>query len=488
MKKKYGGKQLGQEGTYGVAFIPALACDKLHMYSKGTIGKLFFNEYEANETWEIVEKLKRIDPKQKFILYSSEKCEVFRDNAISQEPGLEKILETQNATSSIKFQQHIMKHGGVTLKSYLLENYSKTNKIGRAELIYLLQNLFYAVKKLQDCTFIHQDIKFQNIVISNKNRLRLIDFDLINNTTDFYESPSTKIRDLYNGNVTEEHDEANAKFQEYYDKNMYVYNSLLDKADYPYVSPPEYYLFSSYMKYLIKKVKANGKLGFLPHYDASDVIKYNITPPNYYDGDMSIFYNYLDLNNEDHKKDIRLFVEEIKKSVQETAINPLKDYWIKHKLALKSDIFSIGLTLLRICSLTQDILKDAINEPTTIINYIDNPKNGPRIVKSHTSKSKQINVVDAFNILLKGLLWANPKNRFSIKKALAWVKLICKFAEINPFTENKDNAVLLKDMKSKSSTNSKLHKSIEQEEIEKWLIELNKTPVRKSRFTIISTI
>lgn len=490
---KYGGKQLGHDGTFGVAFIPALKCDNTQVYSKGTIGKLFFKEDEANLTWEIIEKVYKIDPKQKFLLYSSERCDVFRDVAISQEPTLEKLLEKHNVKSRIKFQQHIMRHGGITLKHYLLESYSTTNKIGRAELIYLLQNLFYAVKKLQTYSFIHQDIKFLNIVISNKNRLRLIDFDLLNNTTEFYETPSTKIRDLYNGNVTEEFKEANEKFEAYYNKNTYIYNSTLEQADYEYVSPPEYYLFSSYMKYLIRKVKSNGKLGFLPHYSSSDVIAYNMTPKNYYEGDMSVFYNYLGLNNEDHKNDINVFVEEIKQEVQKPTVNPLKDYWIKNKLALKSDVFSIGLLILRICTLTQDIFKDAVNEPTNTINYIDSPANGPRVIKSPTSKSKQINVVDAFNILMKGLLWANPKNRFSINKALAWVKLICEFAEVNPFTKNKDNSVLLKEMKTKSSRNGtgnntgKLNKSNDPEEIDLWFKELNKTPVRKSRFTIIST-
>ena len=482
--KRYGGKQLGHDGTYGVAFIPALKCANSHVYSKGTIGKLFFKKEEAEKTWEIVEKVKQIDPKQKFLLYSSERCDVFRDDAISQEPGLEALLEKNNVKSSIKFQQHIMKHGGITLKQYLLENYSNSNKIGRAELIYLLQNLFYAVKKLQDHSFIHQDIKLLNILVSNSKRLRLIDFDLLNNTTDFYETPNTKIRDLYKGNVNEDYDVADKKFQIYYDThNTYTYNYSLQHGEYNYISPPEYYLFSSYMKYLIKP---NGQLGLLPRYSATDVIQYTINPQNIFEGDFIPFYDYLGLNNEDHKSDIRIFVNEIKDAVQKPEVNPLKTYWIKNKLALKSDIFSIGLLILRICTFKQNIFKDASDESPKAINYIDT-KNGPRIIKDPTSKSKQINIVDAFNILMKGLLWANPNNRFTIKQSLAWVKLICEFVEINPFTKNVDKADLLKDMRSKSTSNSRTNKSFEQEQIDMWFKELNKTPVRKSRFTIIST-
>jgi len=484
--KKHGGKQLGHEGTYGVAFIPALKCNDSQVYSKGTIGKLFFSEDEANETWRIVEIIKKIDPKQKFLLYSSERCHVLRDEAIRQEPDLEKILEEKNVISSIKFQQHIMKHGGITLKQYLLENYSSINKIGRAELIYLLKNLFYAVKKLQENSFIHQDIKLLNIIISNKNRLRLIDFDLLNNTNDFYETPDTKIRDLYNGNVNENYAVANTKFQVYYDTNKsYAYNSILHKADYAYVNPPEYYLFILYMTYLTKKIQANGELGFLPHYSATNVIQYNINPKNNFEEDFIPFYDYLGLNNEDHKSDIRVFVEEVKDAAQKPAVNPVKDYWIKNKLALKSDVFSIGLLILRICTFKQNIFKDAADESTKVVNYIDS-KNGPRIINDPTSKSKQINVVDAFNTLLRGLLWGNPNNRFNIKQASAWVKLICEFVEINPFTKNVDKADLVKDMKS-SSTNARLNKSITQEQIDMWFKELNKTPVKKSRFTIIST-
>ena len=93
-------------------------------------------------------------------------------------------------------------------------------------------------------------------------------------------------------------------------------------------------------------------------------------------------------------------------------INPLKDFYMHHNLAAKSDIYSIGLIILRICTFNENILKRETDESTVEIHIVDDIVNGPRIVQSATSRSTQINIVDAFNILLQGLLWHNPINRF----------------------------------------------------------------------------
>jgi hypothetical protein len=85
---------------------------------------------------------------------------------------------------------------------------------------------------------------------------------------------------------------------------------------------------------------------------------------------------------------------------------------------------------------------------------------------------------------MKGLLWGNPKNRFTIEKAIAWVKLIITFKKEDPFIKNKDPISLVNEMKSKSSP-----KSIEEAQLTMWFNELNKPsiPVKPSRFTVIKT-
>ena len=499
MRKKNGGKQLGTPGGYGVAFIPALKCDSLNkrVFQKGTIGKLFYYEQHANEAWSVVEKFKKVDPKQKLLLYPSDRCDVYRVDAINQEKGLDAILKSQNISPTIlKFQQHIMKHGGITLKQYLNQNYSHTKRIGRAELIYLVKSLFFAVDKLQDNSYIHQDIKFGNIVISNKNGLRLIDFDLLCTTTDFYDTKKTKIREIYNGQITDDVETIENKYNDYVASNKIndIYNTILEQANYRYVSPPEYYAFSVWMIFLLSKINERTSIDIMSSKNLTyaHMIGFTIHPKNYYEGNMLNFYKYLGMNDKTHTDDINVFLNEVTESIKEQTVNPTKDYWIKNKLALKSDVFSIGLLLLRICSYDKNyghrsrsvhnIFKDASDEPSTMINYNDDGVNGPRVVKNASSKTKQINVVDAFNTLMRGLLWGNPKNRFTIKKAISWVKLICLFLQPNdnPFTKNADSIDLAKDMKTES---------VEQYEIDAWFKELNAspTPVKKSRFTIIST-
>jgi serine/threonine protein kinase len=51
----------------------------------------------------------------------------------------------------------------------------------------LIENLFYAVKRLISYGYIHCDIKLDNIVISNTKRLRLIDFGLLQTEKNWYD-------------------------------------------------------------------------------------------------------------------------------------------------------------------------------------------------------------------------------------------------------------------------------------------------------------
>ena len=493
-----GGKKLGS-GGYGVAFTPAIQCisNKKHI-QRGTIGKLFFDQDVANDAWELIKIIKKIDSRtQKYFIYPTEMCVVTRSQAIAQEPMLEGILNKKNNDEK-SFMQHIMPHGGTIIKSYLLQHYSRTQPIGRAELVYILENLFYAVKRLDDYKYVHQDIKLDNIVISNKNRLRLIDFDLLYSYDDFYSTSETVIRELYNGNVTSTTDEAYDKYDIYAEKCNEKYkitrndddkcmiNNILGDAMYNYVSPPEYYIYSKYSRYLIESVSRGTSLRAPPVMKPESVRKF-VLHKNNYGENIEILYNRLDLHKSDHVDDINRFIEEVVNACKQKTLNPLKDFYMHHNLAAKSDIYSIGLIILRICTFNENILKRETDESTVEIHIVDDIVNGPRIVQSATSRSTQINIVDAFNILLQGLLWHNPINRFSIKLAIAWVKILVHFFKLethsdnNPFKKNKDSDSLKNNMKT-SVTPYSVSNSL----IDNWFTNLNNSEApKKSRFTLI---
>jgi serine/threonine protein kinase len=400
--RRSGAKQLGV-GTYGIAVSPAIICEGYPIEKPGTIGKIYFSEKHAEEAWSIVDTIKKIDKgPQKYFIYPTMKCMIDSDTAIRSEPGLQQeFLKTKKPVPSF-FQQQIMNHGGITLYKYMSVHYSRKNKISRAELIHLVENLFYAIKRLNDNKYVHQDVKTDNVIVSNKNRLRLIDFDLM----------TAKTRDA-----------------------IYT-NSILTEASYHALSPPEYLIFAKFYDDRIPSVASVLKF---PDLGANKVF-------------MDYFLGDTDDAKQHHEDDISAFIDQVAVAEQNVIT-----FWLENDILSKSDIYSLGLSILWIYAY---YVLQKENEPHDVIYYREDAR-GPHVVKGTSLETnrgkttvKSISVVDAFNTLMKGMLWHNPLNRFSIEKAILWVKLIKSFPHNDPFKTNADSSSLVKDMRSKASTAS----------------------------------
>lgn len=396
-------------GAYGATFIPAFPCSSGKVYPR-SLGKVF-HEGDGGE-WDITMKLKEIEKnqKQKYFTYPRERCVIpYPTGNTPAERKLLKYLTSKKKTSG-PLEQFIMDYSGYTLKQYF-EKYYTTGSVPRGEFITIIENLFYAVKRLSDQGYVHQDIKEANIVISNTNRLRLIDFGLTIDFKDYYEP---------------EH-------------------NLLLEVPYHGVAPPENYLFQLYD---LDGVNYNTIVGWLPN-GIEDQFKFfnknrNVTILNVLndfnkpvkEGLMEIatkmnlpnnFSNvYLKCFQKDNFDDLYIVFPNLDTtSVREITkqIIPVIDKCLENKIkffktnnfAKKTDIYSIGTMILR------------------LYEYL-------------LPSSQDVNV-KLFRDLLEGILNINPEQRFDINQALEIVKQMVAYKDpttkkivrnYDPFRKNID--------------------------------------------------
>jgi serine/threonine protein kinase len=248
-----------------------------------------------------------------------------------------------------------MEYSGVTLDSYISTNYTN-HSLNVSEFIHIVENLFYAVKRLNDNGIIHQDIKETNVVISNTKRLRVIDFGWAVSVDD------------YNSQR----------------------NGMLMK-EYHMVSPPENLIIAD----------PNIRYSYDLVYDKF----------LYSWGDLLEWYKYYEPKN--NKQRYTDFVESLYKKTIKTQVKyvrtQLYKFWERNGLAYKSDIYSIGTTILRIIGL---LIQEKDDDPVS---------------------------VRLFKELMAGLLAANPFDRMDINQAIEIVKKIKARSSRDPFKINEDS-------------------------------------------------
>ena len=375
------------KGTYGITFFPALDCIDGTMYSK-KIGKVFASAESAHVEWNSMKFLKDEVQKgttQKYFTYPTAQCEVplkTCGNLTKSEQELYDFVKDALGESEPlpkKLVQHLMDFSGMTLPEYIKYYYS-AKTLGRAELVHILANLFYGIKRLNGLGYIHQDIKGPNIVISNTKRLRIIDFGL-----------TVK---MFNEN------------------GEYIYTNKDDNyiihTYYHGVSAPENAIFKKAIAGLLFK---------------NVTVKEQILKPSevfgWVDKVLQPWYFYFFKKNgaetdEETKiiieKDINDFIVDLINKTEHRSINSLSEYWKKNEIALKSDLYGIGMVLLRIA--VQGVLK------------------------SHSDEDPEVNIL--FRKLGRGLLTFNPKERLSTLDAIKLVEQILEFPHDDPFKKNVD--------------------------------------------------
>jgi len=399
-------KTIGQ-GTYGITFLPAFSCTTGQSFFN-SLGKVFVNEESANEEWEVSEALKKIErgTSQKYFSYPRFRCSIKFNRSDPSQKDLVAYINKKKVPEPTELPQQVMEFSGMTLSEYF-SKYYKNIKIGRAEFISIMENLFYAVKRMNDYGFIHQDIKTNNIVISNKKRLRLIDFGLTKNTSDYYDPETNFLLVTKYHNVSPPE---NALYSTY--ELLYTdYKEVFEWLD------PE---IRNWYKYFENVSNENETNQFI-----SELKKIIDEQINYWkedtflkdafssDDDLADFFDDLLVafkNDTFYNFKIKYpgigGIGRIIRSIHKK----LSEYFKQKKLAMKSDVYSIGMVILNIC--TKNILMPSAN---------DNPE-----------------AVRLFKELVGGMIAFNPNNRLDINQAIKIVKEIKKLPHDDPFVKNKD--------------------------------------------------
>lgn len=165
-------------GTFGCAYRPPLKCDGESTAKKGTVTKLMV-ESAAEE--EIVEanKVRNIDPDQKYFVYAERACDRTIHGQTADSAAIEKCTPIRKVPAGEKAKLLVMSDGGDNLTDFAQSFRGSTLDFGRLrKALESMGNLFEGLKKLHDAGYVHFDIKPDNTVINSEFKTRFIDFGL----------------------------------------------------------------------------------------------------------------------------------------------------------------------------------------------------------------------------------------------------------------------------------------------------------------------
>jgi serine/threonine protein kinase len=176
------------EGTYGCVHKPSLKCETTQqdINYDNKISKLLDKNEAADELKEFA-NISRIDPTNSFHDGPPISC-----IPSTTESNIKAAKKCKNTTikNSIKHKAIprylkllVMEDGGTDLRKFvnsmMKKNITPKNTKIIEQFFIEFERMFYALKKLEDSSFIHNDLKLDNIVYNkDKNRINFIDFGI----------------------------------------------------------------------------------------------------------------------------------------------------------------------------------------------------------------------------------------------------------------------------------------------------------------------
>ncbi len=196
--KQTGGAYLG-EGGYGCVFRPNISCKEGKYSEKDSkyISKIMPEDH-GEEEFEVFRRLniRKIDTKQKYLIYALEKCDIPEDLDEEDIYRCDKLRETVDNFSSKSrrdkqemvtnasetYTNLIQPYGGKTLKAIRTNSLTmQKKKYECKDYVLMYLDLLKAILVLNQNNLCHRDIKYDNIVVSEINdrySAKLIDFGL----------------------------------------------------------------------------------------------------------------------------------------------------------------------------------------------------------------------------------------------------------------------------------------------------------------------
>jgi len=372
-----------EKGGFGIVFNPPLSFPQ----EKESVGKVFYSTKYAITEIHIGRFLSSIDLINEYFIYPLSYSEILipnldellNDNLFD---FLNKHLEANEKKKPIKLYQNIMPKGGINIMEYLRKN---NLILSRLDLLKLLSNVFQGIKKLNKSGYIHQDIKYTNILICpDSKKVRIIDFGLLMYKDNLFNTDLS----LYNEYLSTFQFSSGEplSFVNFYNKfsKKIRTNYLLDENILNFVNPPEYILYSLKPEELelmsvekMRKWLIGNKLNESINEDNG--VDWDNLYEDLYKRNLLDYYLGVEKG---YKQDV--FLKRIKRIKYEDR----KEYFMKKKIYEKSDTFSLGILILELSKYLKH-------------SDLDDPK-----------------IVKLFDKLMLGLLDFDPIKRLNINKAM----------------------------------------------------------------------
>jgi len=174
-----GGTFLGS-GSFGCIFYPAIECSDNNIIPFG-VGKIFANEEEADIEEKQAKALRNIDKDGVFINNLTSRClvkksKIRESNSKSECNHIDDDLE--------EYHQLVYANKGIDF-SIFMKTYEY--KFFDERIITFVQNMINGVELLQKHKLVHLDLKPENMLVTEDNKLLFIDFGLTKSFNDVYD-------------------------------------------------------------------------------------------------------------------------------------------------------------------------------------------------------------------------------------------------------------------------------------------------------------